>query len=237
MADRKLTQEYEDAVMNLAISEMMEEYGKELEEEFKNMEKIEPDPEYVARFQKAMKREFIKGKIISFFTGTGKFGKYAITICAALIIIFSISVVSVDALRFKLVEWLTHSNDTYTKVDHIKYNDESYLYNETDLPKYIPDGYELTKYEKNNHKTTVFFSNNDSSDIVIEIYSNEMSINIDNDNLSDYEELYFEDFSGYIQTKDNILVLVRTDNVKLYRIRAKSDKVSKEELVKIAQSF
>ena len=37
MADRKLMEEYENSVMSLAVSEMLEEFGKELEEEYKNM--------------------------------------------------------------------------------------------------------------------------------------------------------------------------------------------------------
>ena len=37
MADRKLMEEYENSLMSLAVSEMLEKMGKELEEEYKKM--------------------------------------------------------------------------------------------------------------------------------------------------------------------------------------------------------
>ena len=52
MADRKLMEEYENSVMSLAVSEMLEEFGKELEEEYKNMDDIPDNPEAGEKFYK-----------------------------------------------------------------------------------------------------------------------------------------------------------------------------------------
>ena len=66
MADRKLMEEYENSVMSLAVSEMLEKFGKELEEEYKNMDDIPDNPEAGEKFYKALDREYRKVRIRSF---------------------------------------------------------------------------------------------------------------------------------------------------------------------------
>lgn len=235
MADRKLMEEYENSVMSLAVSEMLEEFGKELEEEYKNMDDIPDNPEAGEKFYKALDREYRKGRIRSFGKKAATFGRYAVTVCAVIIVFFSISVVSVDALRIKFLDWLTNIHSTHTT-----YND-SYNINDVISPGYLPDGYNLQLYSRDDTLTTQKFVNGKGSSISISIstsITNSSNVVINTDNESTYSE--FIDVNGntavYTQ-KDEISSLMWIDGNTSYLITTSDNTISEDILVKIAQSL
>lgn len=235
MADRKLMEEYENSVMSLAVSEMLEEFGKELEEEYKNMDDIPDNPEAGEKFYKALDREYRKGRIRSFGKKAATFGRYAVTVCAVIIVFFSISVVSVDALRIKFLDWLTNIHSTHTT-----YND-SYNINDVISPSYLPDGYNLQLYSRDDTLTTQKFVNGKGSSISISIstsITNSSNVVINTDNESTYSE--FIDVNGntavYTQ-KDEISSLMWIDGNTSYLITTSDNTISENILVKIAQSL
>lgn len=235
MADRKLMEEYENSVMSLAVSEMLEEFGKELEEEYKNMDDIPDNPEAGEKFYKALDREYRKGRIRSFGKKAATFGRYAVTVCAVIIVFFSISVVSVDALRIKFLDWLTNIHSTHTT-----YND-SYNINDVISPSYLPDGYNLQLYSRDDTLTTQKFVNGKGSSISISIstsITNSSNVVINTDNESTYSE--FIDVNGntavYTQ-KDEISSLMWIDGNTSYLITTSDNTISEDILVKIAQSL
>ena len=235
MADRKLMEEYENSVMSLAVSEMLEEFGKELEEEYKNMDDIPDNPEAGEKFYKALDREYRNGRIRSFGKKAATFGRYAVTVCAVIIVFFSISVVSVDALRIKFLDWLTNIHSTHTT-----YND-SYNINDVISPGYLPDGYSLQSYNKEDTLTTQKFVNGKGSSISISISTSittpsNVVINTDNESTSSE----FIDVNGntavYTQ-KDEISSLMWIDGNTSYLITTSDNTISEDILVKIAQSL
>lgn len=235
MADRKLMEEYENSVMSLAVSEMLEKFGKELEEEYKNMDDIPDNPEAGEKFYKALDREYRKGRIRSFGKKAATFGRYAVTVCAVIIVFFSISVVSVDALRIKFLDWLTNIHSTHTT-----YND-SYNINDVISPGYLPDGYSLQSYNKEDTLTTQKFVNGKGSSISISISTSittpsNVVINTDNESTSSE----FIDVNGntavYTQ-KDEISSLMWIDGNTSYLITTSDNTISEDILVKIAQSL
>lgn len=235
MADRKLMEEYENSVMSLAVSEMLEEFGKELEEEYKNMDDIPDNPEAGEKFYKALDREYRKGRIRSFGKKAATFGRYAVTVCAVIIVFFSISVVSVDALRIKFLDWLTNIHSTHTT-----YND-SYSINDVISPSYLPDGYNLQLYSRDDTLTTQRFVNGKGSSISISISTSittPSNVVINTDNESTYSE--FIDVNGNVAVytqKDEISSLMWIDGNTSYLITTSDNTISEDILVKIAQSL
>lgn len=235
MADRKLMEEYENSVMSLAVSEMLEEFGKELEEEYKNMDDIPDNPEAGEKFYKALDREYRKGRIRSFGKKAATFGRYAVTVCAVIIVFFSISVVSVDALRIKFLDWLTNIHSTHTT-----YND-SYNINDVISPGYLPDGYNLQLYSRDDTLTTQRFVNGKGSSISISISTSittPSNVVINTDNESTYSE--FIDVNGNVAVytqKDEISSLMWIDGNTSYLITTSDNTISEDILVKIAQSL
>ena len=235
MADRKLMEEYENSVMSLAVSEMLEEFGKELEEEYKNMDDIPDNPEAGEKFYKALDREYRKGRIRSFGKKAATFGRYAVTVCAVIIVFFSISVVSVDALRIKFLDWLTNIHSTHTT-----YND-SYSINDVISLGYLPDGYNLQLYSRDDTLTTQRFVNGKGSSISISISTSittPSNVVINTDNESTYSE--FIDVNGNVAVytqKDEISSLMWIDGNTSHLITTSDNTISEDILVKIAQSL
>ena len=230
MADRKLMEEYENSLMSLAVSEMLEKMGKELEEEYKNMEDIPPDPEAGKKFYKAIDREYKKGRRRAFGEKAAKFGRYAVTVCAAVIVAVSISVVSVDALRVKFLDWLANIRPTHTT-----YNDIDY-YNDSVFPEYIPSGYSLQFYSKDNSIITETYTNNDNYIISILINTDNIVLNSDNESTeSEFIEIN-QNIAVYTK-RDDTKSLVWSDDKAYYIISSNDPEISKEKLVKIAQSL
>lgn len=231
MADRKLMEEYENSVMSLAVSEMLEKLGRELEEEYKNMEDIPPNPEASEKFYKALDKEYRKGQIRSFGKKAARFGRYAITVCAAVIVVFSISVVSVDALRIKFLDWLTNVHSTHTT-----YNDIDNI-NDSIFPEYVPNGYSLKYYNKDENLITETYSNEENFFITIVINNNNNSVyNIDNEE-TDYEIVEINDYTGLITNKEGLISLIWNDSTNNYFISTNDTTINTESIVKIAQSL
>lgn len=230
MADRKLMEEYENSLMSLAVSEMLEKMGKELEEEYKNMEDIPPDPEAGKKFYKAIDREYKKGRRRAFGKKAAKFGRYAVTVCAAVIVAVSISVVSVDALRVKFLDWLANIRPTHTT-----YNDYSHL-NDMYFPEHIPSGYSLQSFSHEGALTTENFTNLEDNHIMLTICPEDYVYNADNEN-TDNEVIKINDSVGIYFVKDDCITLIWNKEGNNYTISTNDFSISKDEIVKIAQSI
>lgn len=230
MADRKLMEEYENSLMSLAVSEMLEKMGKELEEEYKNMEDIPPDPDAGKKFYKAIDREYKKGRRRAFGKKAAKFGRYAVTVCAAVIVAVSISVVSVDALRVKFLDWLANIRPTHTT-----YNDIDY-YNDSVFPEYMTSGYSLQFYSKDNSIITETFINNNNYIISILINTDNTVFNSDNE-ATDSELIEINQNIAMYTERDESKSLMWNDDKASYVISSNDPELSKAELVEIAQTL
>lgn len=230
MADRKLMEEYENSLMSLAVSEMLEKMGKELEEEYKNMEDIPPDPEAGKRFYRALDREYKKGRRREFGKKAAKFGRYAVTVCAAVIVAVSISVVSVDALRVKFLDWLANIRPTHTT-----YNDYSRL-NSIYVPEYLPKDYVLQSFNNEGVLTTETFSDSEENHIMLTVCPEDFVYNADNEN-TDNEVIKINDSVGIYFVKDDCITLIWNKEGNNYTISTNDFSISKDEIIKIAQSI
>lgn len=230
MADRKLINDYENAVMNLAISDMLEQYGRELEEEYKDVEDIPPSPEAAEKFEKELNKAYRNGQLRSFRTRIAKFGKYAVTVCAAFIVVFAVSVVSVDALRLRFLEWLINIHESHSSL-----NIDNKAYSNMVHADYLPDGYRLINYNNDGDLIEICYSNNINK-VNIRVYLNDCTFNTDNENTSS-EEVYINGNKGQFQKKELASTLLWYDNKNSYWISTNDSGISKDEIIKIAQSI
>lgn len=60
MRNRKLTNNHENHIIELAVSDMMEQYGRELEEKYRYVEDITPSSEANAKFKESLNRAYKK---------------------------------------------------------------------------------------------------------------------------------------------------------------------------------
>lgn len=235
MADRKLISDYENALMNLAVSDMLEQYGKELEEKYKDVEDVPPSPEAAEKFEKELNKAYRNGQLRSFRTKIAKFGRYAVTVCAAFIIVFAVSVVSVDALRLRFLEWLVNIHETHTTINLLQNEKQN---SNVILADHMPNGYELINYNNSGDLIEICYSN-DTNNIKIRIYLNnfnDFTFNTDNENISS-EEVYINGNKGQYQKKEFMSTIFWFSDEKSYCISTDDMQITKKELVEIAQSL
>ncbi len=235
MADSKLINEYENAAMNLAVSEMLEQYGRELEEKYNDVENITPSPEAMEKFEKSLNKAYRKGQMRSFRTKVMKLGKYAVMVCAAFIVVFAVSVVSVDALRLRFLEWLVGIHGSHTTINLLQNEKQN---NNAILADHIPQGYKLINYNNDGDLIEIFYSNN-INNIKVRIYLNnfnDFTFSTDNENTSS-EEVYINENKGQYQKKESVSTLLWYDNKNSYWISTNDTNISKDEIMKIAQSI
>ncbi len=231
MVDRKLINDYENALMNLAVSDMLEQYGKELEEKYRDVEDVQPAPEAEAQFEKSLNKAYRNGQLRSFCKKITKFGRYAITVCAAFIIVFAVSVISVDALRSRFLEWLVNIHGSHSS---LKINTSNSAYDDIMHTDYMADGYELINYNNDHNVIEICYSNN-VNNIKIRVYLHDYTFNIDNEDTSS-EEVYINENKGQYQKKKSISTIFWYDDKNSYWISTNDSSISKDEIVKIAQS-
>lgn len=235
MADRKLINDYEDALLNLAVSDMLEQYGKELEEKYKYVEDVPPSPEAAEKFEKELNKAYRNGQLRSFRTKIAKFGKYAVTVCAAFIVVFAVSVISVDAFRLRFLEWLFNIHESHSSLN---ISNDNNAYSNMVHADYLPDGYELVNYNNNRNVIELCYSNN-INNIKIRVYLNDyndFNFNIDNENTSS-EEVYINGDKGQYRKSELMSAIFWYSDEKTYCISTDDIQIDKEKLVEIAQSI
>lgn len=232
MADRKLIEDYENSLLDLAVSEMLEQYGRELEEKYKDAPDVSPSPESAAKFERELNKAYKRGQLLSFGKKTLKIGRYAITACAAFIIVFTVSVISVDALRFRFLEWLTNIHESHSSLD-IEANGGSF--DDIIHADYMLPEYELVNYNNDGYLVEIRYSNG-TYDINIRVYLNDFAFNTDSENTS-LEDVYINDIKGRYQTNTSASTIFWYDGENSYCISTNDAQITKEEFVKIAQSI
>lgn len=215
----KIDEKIEESAISTAAAEMMEVKGRKLWEEYGKMDKsfpTAPDEKHRAEFEAALDRAYRRERIKTFFKGLIKPAKYAVTSLAALIVIFSFSVVSVDAVRIKFIDWLMSFHNSHTVTRAISEYDTSFNYNahwqDTKSPVFIPNGYKFKSSIVENDITTTLFENNDYY-ISIQEYPIEQTINADTE---DAEYVNYVEINGYdailVRKKETLSITWHIDN-------------------------
>lgn len=235
MNDQKLINDYENAVMELAVSDMLEQYGKELEEKYKYDEDIAPSPEAVAKFEKSLNKAYKAGRLRSFRTKALKFGRYAVTICAVFVIIFATSVISVDAIRLKFIEWLTNIHGTHNLLN---ISNDNNAYSNMIYADNLPDEYEIINYNNDGNTIEICYSNNITyiKIFVFLDYLNDYTFNTNIENTLS-TEIYINGNRGQYQENGSSSSIFWYVSEKSYCISTNDAQISKDKLVEIAQSI
>ncbi|MBD5141934.1 MAG: DUF4367 domain-containing protein [Ruminococcus sp.] len=231
MADRKLNSDYDDALLNLAVSDMLEDYGRELEKKYKDVEDVPPSPEAAEKFERELNKAYRNGQLRSFRTKAVKFSKYAVTVCAAFIVVFAVSVVSVDALRLRFLEWLFNIHESHSS---LKINTNNSAYYDIIHADYMIDGYELINYNNDGDLIEICYSNN-INNVKIYVYLDYFTFNTDNENTSS-EEVYINGNNGQYQKKESTSTIFWYSGKQSYCVSTNDMQITKDELIEIAQS-
>lgn len=128
------------------------------------------------------------------------------------------------------MDWLANIRPTHTT-----YNDYSHL-NDIYFPEHIPNGYSLQSFSHEGALTTEKFTNLEDNHIVLTICPEDYVYNADNEN-TDNEVIKINDSVGIYFVKDDCITLIWNKEGNNYTISTNDFSVSKDEIVKIAQSI
>lgn len=244
MNRNNIDKKIEDSAISTAVAEMMEIKGKELWEEYEKMNKsvpIYPDEKHNLEFETALNRAYRNGRIVSFFKRLVKPAKYVVTSLAAIIVIFSISVVSVDAFREKFLDWLMGFHNSHTITNTVNSQDKKVVGNNSFWanmisPSIIPEGYHFQSANSENSIVTITYENLNSFITIIE-YSLDQTVSIDNEDTSMFEYTNINGFDGIITKKEEITSITWHTDAHTYAIFTNDENISKEQIVEIAENL
>ena len=214
-----------DTLLNEALSDVESEPNPDLPEEM--------DFEFSAEHKAKMKRIFDGEKKKIWRKQLYKSVSHIVACLIVLIVISGVTIMSVDALKIRFLNFVFNTNQTNTEIT-VSEETESGMY-ETDelLLGYIPTGFNLKTQKISPNMIRLVF-NNESDNIVISVYSSNGMMSIDTEDSDYYENFDINDFKAlYVENKNGHTLTMYNDSIMCI---IKST-ISKKEIVEIAQNF
>lgn len=243
MQKNDIDKRLEESAINTAVADLMDIQGEELWKEcqraINEADAVHPDDLHKAEFNKALEKASRNGKIAVFFNSIAKPAKYVVTSLAVVVVAFSVCVISVDAFRVRFIDWLMKLNDTHMTVDTVdqdavNYNDDlkSIIFS---IDKPIEYNYKSTISEDN--ITTTTFEDSKGHYIVVTLLPTTQTVNIDDENSSQREDVLVNDTDAIFVKKDNNKKIVWKIGDNTAIVFTNDEQISKDSLIQIAESI
>lgn len=243
MQKNDIDKRLEESAINTAVADMMDTQGEELWKEcqqaINEADAVHPDDLHKAEFNKALEKASRNGRIADFFKNIAKPAKYVVTSLAVVVVAFSVCVISVDAFRVRFIDWLMKLNDTHMTVDTVdqdavSYNDDlkSIIFS---IDKPIEYNYKSTISEDN--ITTTTFEDSKGHYIVVTLLPTTQTVNIDDENSSQREDVLVNDTDAIFVKKDNNKKIVWKIGDNTAIVFTNDEQISKDYLIQIAESI
>lgn len=239
---QRLYDEYEDSLFRLVMYDVAEKEGRLLTEE---NEQLKKDPEYmpsqvqIKEFSKLL--DIYAKKHLSRHINTRFMrilNRVAIVILAV-IIVFSVAMLTVQAFRIEVFNFLIDVKSKYTSFRLNDVNNgstDSLVVNWTNayVPTYIPDGYEVSSIFSSESIRRLIFSNKHDKSLFV-VYtecSPSTSIAVDTEGASFVETVNINNNIGKLIVKNSNITVVWEMDGRLFLVETQ---ISTEEAIKIAE--
>lgn len=152
---------------------------------------------------------------------------------SAVVIIFLVTVISVEAFRAPFLNFLIHTEEKITDIDinsqQATMEGESF----EDTFSYIPKGFELVSEEIQRNDASLLYTNEAGERIVIDIHSDESYSGVDTEG-SQYKEIIIKDEPAFYSSKNGFTNLVLPKQEYAYMI---TSTIKLPEIIKIAENI
>jgi hypothetical protein len=244
-----INEEYEENIFRLAVKTIAAEIeGKSLDEELRSREErlLEeasvgmPDKDAVSGFSRRM-NSYMKAAGKKKPGRPGRIFCMASAAAVALICVFSVATLTVDALRVKVLNLLISIEPEYTSIqltdrqDGVEENGFTVNWSQTYVPSYIPEGFEVSNSSVTpGTKRMVFTDKQDESRYIIySVFGSSSTVAIDTENAQINETIKIGGRDGMLVVKDLVTTLAWGADGFLIVIQGQIDK---DEMFKIAES-
>ncbi|ADY54475.1 hypothetical protein Sgly_0104 [Syntrophobotulus glycolicus DSM 8271] len=239
----KLTDEYEEALIKLAMASYAEHEGKILmqqNEELKNDPVYQPTTEAKRKFKKILNRQYYKQKTKNCFQASYRYLNKAAIIFLFIIILLSISVVTIEAVRIKVLNLFINMQEKYTEIrledrggENIAGNNIYINWDNAYAPTDIPLGYSISNLLNNKSFKTIEYTNDNNGIIIFQQFDDDVISNVDTENADSIEKIKIQGHEGLFVNKDGKQTITWGNDTYIFSI---TTNLQKEDIIKIAES-
>lgn len=236
---------YEDGMFRLVMNNVAEKEGKML---FDENEMLKSDPESISsqedikRFSQLLDSHLKKAKRRHNTPRFSKMINRAAVAALAIIIIFSTAMVTVQAFRIQVLNFLINIESKYTSYQ-LSGNDENdknkaglaVSWTNAYVPTYVPEDYEVTSISSSDSLKKIIFTNKKDKALYIIYceYSSSNSIAVDTENASLVKKVKINGEDGTLSVKDTTVTVAWIIDEHLFTIQGS---LSTDEAVRLAES-
>lgn len=230
-SDEKLREQYEEAFFQELMEGYDEYQGEKLKREAETDNIEGPSAELIAQMEAKIAEEIGRQKRRKSFTNIQRFGKYAAIFFVVIAAVFSVSFVTVDAFRTRLLNYI-FSNQGDSTV-HVIQESQSGVF----APSYIPQNMSMVLYSDEIEPVEILIQNDDGTSYAhIYIFDNQTQVYSDTEDVTAIEYIDINGIDGEYSEKDGRASLIWYSVNRTYMAQMNSN-ISKEEMINIARSI
>lgn len=228
-SDEKLREQYEEAFFQELMEGYAEYQGEKLRQAAEN--DAPPSPELIAQMNAKIAKEISRQKRSKAFAGILRLRKYVAIFLIAIVAVFSVSFVSVDAFRSKILNFISINQGA--SIEHGLQEPSGGIF----APTYLPDGFYIASYFDNRDPIQIVLQSNDDMDYATIFISEDSSkLLSDAENIESFEPITINGAQGeYSQKGDRITLVWGNDAGTM--LASMNTNIAKENAVKIAESI
>jgi len=232
-----------DVLLEYAIACYVEDLANELEKENDMHEHIPFPVELDKKIKMLINQYYRKAKIKSIWEITKKVFPRIVAVFFAIFLFFTIGVISSEAFRVKLLNFLVQIEKEYTSIDirnsdfessNLDYSNIPSNWGEIYVPEHVPEGFKIVNTKNLSDVKIIHYEDDNKRFIVFEQSKSEKSnIRVDTENAA-VQEVKINDAKGLLVEKNGLITIVWHNNDLSFSLMSRIDK---EELLKMAESI
>lgn len=230
-SDERLREQYEEAFFQELMEGYDEYQGEKLKREAEAKNGEGPSPELIAQMEEKIAKEIGRQKRLKSIPRFRRIGKYVAVFVVVIVTVFSVSFVSVDAFRTRILNYFFENQGESTV--HVIQQTQSGVFS----PSYIPEGISVVLYSDDIDPIEILLQSDDNTYYAnILIYDSQSKVHSDTEGALSIEPAIINDVEGEYCQKEGRASLVWYNNEQTYIAQMNSN-LPKEEMIHIAQSI
>lgn len=249
----QLREEYEEALMKLAMSSFAEREGQRLMQEnesLKNDTFYQPSAEAERKFKKIINRHYCWQKTKSFLQVSYQHLNRVAIVFLIAIILLATSTLAVEAVRMKILNFFINVQQEYTEI-RLKEKSGEPISGEEDMlnknipsnwanvyaPLAIPAGYSVSSSVNEDNFKTIEYANDRNEMIIYQQFDEQVVSNIDTEKADSIEQITVQGYKGLLINKDGKRTITWSNDAKVFLIIAENGNLQDEDMIKMAESL
>lgn len=230
-SDEKLREQYEEAFFQELMEGYDEYQGEKLKREAEAENSEGPSAELIAQMEAKIAKEINRQKRMKTVPKLRRFGKYVAIFFVAIAAVFSVSFVTVDAFRTRILNFISETHEI--SVERGFQDSATGLY----TPSYLPDGFYVASYFDEQDFVRIILQGEQQEDYaIISISTDREKLLIDSEDISETRQITINGAMGELSQKDGLTILFwMNEEKKLMAIM--NTNLEEAEAIKIAESI